>query len=78
MVVDHAFAGRDPGELVGGGGERHLELQAGIVVQAAEHDLAHLVAKAVEAAELVEYAALAAPEEHVGVGGKLVAVGAAA
>ena len=54
--------------------QRQLDLPGGIVAQAAGDDGAHLVAKPGEAAEVVEHAALAAPEEHVGVGRQLVPV----
>ena len=75
MVFDHAFAGRDPGQLMRRRCQRQLDLQGGIFAQAAERRcVAHLVAQAGEAAELVEHAALAAPEEHVGVGRQFVAV----
>ncbi len=56
--------------------QRQLDLPGGIGAQAAGDDGAHLVAKPGEAAEVVEHAALAAPEEHVGVGRQLVPVGA--
>ena len=74
--VDHAFAAGDPGELMSRRSQRQLDLPGGIVAQAAGDDGAHLVAKPGEAAEVVEHAALAAPEEHVGVGRQLVPVGA--
>ena len=70
----HAVAGRDADELLGGRRERGLELRAGIGREAFAHDDAHLVAQPLEAAELVEQ--VGAPEEEVGVVGKLVAVGA--
>ena len=55
-----------------GGANRGLDLQGGIIVQAAEHDGAHLVVKAGEAAELIEHAL--APQEGVGVERQIVAV----
>ena len=51
---------------------RGLELQQRIGAQALEHDRAHLVVEALEAAEPVEHAF--APEELVGVGRQLVAM----
>ena len=74
MVFDHAFAAGDPGQLMRRRSQRQLDLPGGIVAQAADDDGAHLVAQPGEAAEVVEHAALAAPEEHVGVGRQLVAV----
>src|SRR6185437_4461948 len=70
------FAGRYPYKLVRRGGQRHLDLQPGVVAQAAEHNGAHFVAEALEAAELVERGALSAPEERVSVVRQLMTEGA--
>jgi len=54
--------------------ERQFDLPPRIIAQAADDDLAHLVAQSGEAAEVIEDAALAAPEEYVGVSRQLVAM----
>ena len=72
--VDHAGAGVERDQLLGGFDERRFELQQRIVDQAGERDATHLVVEAVEAAELVEQRA--APEEVVGVVRQFVLVGA--
>jgi hypothetical protein len=61
------------GELMSRRSQRQPDLPGGIVAQAAGDDGAHLVAKPGEAAEVVEHAALAAPEEYAGVQASLPA-----
>src|SRR4029077_8991466 len=69
---DHAFAGGDLHELTGTRGECGLKLPERIGAQALDHDGAHLLAQAVEAAELVEDAS--SPEKDVGIGRQFAAM----
>ena len=71
---DHAFAGAHVDQLLAGGDQRGLGLQAGIGEHAGDRDLLHLGAETGEAAELVEQRA--APEPDVGIVRQLVLVGA--
>ena len=61
-------------QLLGGGDDRGLDLQARISDHAFDRDLFHLLTETGEAAEPVEQ--VAAPEPFVGVVGELVLVGA--
>ena len=68
-----AFPGADAYELMSGGHDRRLRLPQRIFGQRMQRDEAHLVIQAFEPAERVEHAL--APQEFIGSGGKLVAIG---
>src|SRR5215469_14983049 len=73
-LVVNAVAGRYEHQLLGCGFERGLDLFPRIILEAFDRDRAHLLIEALEPTKPVENAP--APEELIGIGWKLVAMGA--
>src|SRR5262249_49503446 len=71
-LIMHSVAGRELPELFCCSGKRGLELQHRILLEAMQDDEAHFFAEAVEAAELIEHAAV--PQELIGSGRQLIAI----